>query len=135
MHWKDLKVWEKAHGLVLEIYGMTAGMPKEEVYGLTNQLRRSSASVAANIVEGQCRNTSKEYLQFLYNARGSLEETRYHLLLARDLRYVAVDKYELLENKYEEVSRMLNSLISRIKERGNEDRDRRAKKEEEVKNA
>lgn len=115
MHWKDLKVWEKAHNLVLEVYRVTSSFPKEELYALTNQLRRSSASVAANIVEGQSRNTTKEYLQFLYNSRGSLEETRYHLLLARDLGYLTVDKYMPLENQYEEVSKMLNSLISRIK--------------------
>lgn len=115
MHWKDLKVWEKAHNQVLEVYRITSSFPKEELYALTNQLKRSSASVAANIVEGQCRNTSKEYLQFLYNARGSLEETRYHLLLARDLGYLTVDKYMPLENQYTEVSKMLNSLITRIK--------------------
>ena len=116
MHWKDLKVWEKAHNLVLEVYRITSSFPKEEVYALTNQLRRSSVSVPANIVEGQCRNTSKEYLQFLYNARGSLEETRYHLLLAKDLEYLTSEQYIPLENQYEEVSKMLNSLISKIKE-------------------
>ena len=115
MHWKDLKVWEKAHNLVLEVYRITSRFPKEELYALTTQLRRSSASVAANIVEGQSRNTTKEYLQFLYNARGSLEETRYHLLLAKDLEYLTIDKYMPLENQYEEISKMLNSLISRIK--------------------
>ena len=115
MHWKDLKVWEKTHNLVLEVYRVTSGFPKEELYALTNQLRRSSASVAANIVEGQSRNTTKEYLQFLYNSRGSLEEARYHLLLAKDLEYLAIDKYMHLENQYEEISKMLNSLISRIK--------------------
>lgn len=120
MHWKDLKVWEKAHALVLEIYKITSNFPKEELYGLTNQLKRSSASVAANIVEGQCRHTSKEYVQFLYNARGSLEETRYHLLLAKDLGYIITDKYKYLEDQYEEVSRMMNSLISKIKEKGSE---------------
>ena len=101
MHWKDLKVWEKAHNLVLEVYRITSRFPKEELYALTTQLRRSSASVAANIVEGQSRNTTKEYLQFLYNARGSLEETRYHLLLAKDLEYLTIDKYMPLENQYE----------------------------------
>ena len=115
MHWKDLKVWEKAHNQVLEVYRITSSFPKEELYALTNQLKRSSASVAANIVEGQSRNTTKEYLQFLYNSRGSLEEARYHLLLAKDLEYLAIDKYMHLENQYEEISKMLNSLISRIK--------------------
>ena len=116
IHWKDLKVWQKAHGLVLEIYKLTSSFPKEEVFGLISQLRRSSSSIPANIVEGQSRNTTKEYIQFLYNARASLEETRYHLLLSKDLDYVENDKYNAFEIKYEEVSKMLNSLIKGLKE-------------------
>jgi len=68
-------------------------------------------------VEGQSRNTTKEYLQFLYNARGSLEETRYHLLLAKDLRYLTLDRYEGIEEKCKEVSLMLNSLIKSLKKK------------------
>lgn len=94
---------------------MTSSFPKEEIYTLVSQLRRSATSVPANIVEGQSRNTTKEYLQFLCNARGSLEETRYHLLLSRDLNYLSPPGYEDLEVKYEEVSKMLNGLISRMK--------------------
>lgn len=115
VHWKDLKVWKKAHSLVVEVYRITNRFPKEELYGLTSQIRRSSSSVPANLVEGQSRNTSREYLQFLYNARGSLEETRYHLLLAHDLGYLEKDLYTRLEGQYEEVSKMLNSLIKSIK--------------------
>ncbi len=74
MYWRDLKVWKKAHGLVLEIYKLTTQFPKDEKYGLIDQLRRAAYSVPANIVEGQSRNTTKEYLSFLYNARGSVEE-------------------------------------------------------------
>lgn len=87
LHWKDLKVWQKAHALVLDVYKVTKEFPKEEMFGLASQLRRSAASIPANIVEGQSRNTTKEYLQFLYNARGSIEETRYHLLLSKELDY------------------------------------------------
>ena len=115
VRWKDLKVWQKAHALVVEVYRLTSTFPKEELYGLTSQLRRSSSSVPANMVEGQSRNTTKEYLQFLYNARGSLEETRYHLLLAHDLEYLEEETYVRLEGQYEEVSKMLNSLIKNIK--------------------
>lgn len=115
MHWKNLKVWQKAHELVLILYEVTSKFPKEEVYGLTSQIRRSAASVPSNIVEGQSRNTTKEYLQFLYNARGSVEEIRYHLLLAKDLKYLDGDEYASLENQYEEVSKMLNSLIRSLK--------------------
>lgn len=115
MNWRELKVWQKSHQLALEVYKVTSSFPKEEIYTLVNQLRRSAISVPANIVEGQSRNTTKEYLQFLYNARGSLEETRYHLLLSRDLNYLSPPGYEDLEVKYEEVSKMLNGLISRMK--------------------
>lgn len=114
IHWKDLKVWQKAYALVLEVYKVTKEFPKEEMFGFVSQLRRSASSIPANIVEGQLRNTTKEYLQFLYNARGSVEETRYHLLF-KDLNYLIEDKYISLENQYEEVSKMLNALIKRIK--------------------
>jgi four helix bundle protein len=115
MNWKDLKVWQKAHALALEIHKLTKDFSREEVYGLTSQLRRSASSVPANIVEGQSRNTTKEYLAFLYNARGSLEETRYHLLLSRDLGYVSGNEFGLLEAKCEEVSKMLNGLIQALR--------------------
>lgn len=115
MNWRELKVWQKSHQLVLEIYKVTSGFPKEETYNLVSQLRRSAISVPANIVEGQSRNTTKEYLQFLYNARGSLEEIRYHLLLSRDLEYLSISDYEDLEAKYEEISKMLNRLISTMR--------------------
>jgi four helix bundle protein len=88
MHWKELEVWKKAHNLVLEIYKLTAEFPKSEAYALVDQIRRAAYSVPANIVEGQSRNTTKEYLSFLYNARGSIEETRHFLLLSRDLKYI-----------------------------------------------
>ncbi|HDP70438.1 MAG TPA: four helix bundle protein [Actinobacteria bacterium] len=121
MNWKKLKVWQKCHSLVLKIYEITTGFPKEEVYGLTNQLRRSSASVPANIVEGQSRDTTKEYLCFLYNARGSVEETRYHIFLAKELGYLGNDKCLELEKEYEEVSKMLNGLIGSLRKGGRKD--------------
>lgn len=85
------------------------------MFGLVSQLRRSSSSITTNIVEGQSRNTTKEYLQFLYNSRGSVEETRYHLLLSKDLGYIDNTEYISMENRYEEVRKMLNALIKRIK--------------------
>ena len=113
--WKELTVWEKAHGLVLEIYKLTAEFPNEERFRLTDQLCRAAASVPANIVEGQSRQTTKEYVHFLYNARGSLEETRYHLLLAKDLNLLDPDTYAALETDYKTVSKMLNGLIQSLK--------------------
>ena len=115
MNWRDLKVWQKAHSLVLDVYELTVNFPEEEKYGIVSQLRRSAVSIAANIVEGQSRNTTKEYLSFLYNARGSLEETRYHLLLSRDLGYIDEEKFETFETKCGEISKMLNGLIQSLK--------------------
>lgn len=115
--WKELQVWQKAHALVLKVYQLTAGFPSAEKFRLTDQICRSAASVPANIVEGQARKTTKEYVHFLYNARGSLEETRYHLLLATDLGLLDSDAYVQLEKEYETVSKMLNGLIQSLKRR------------------
>lgn len=115
--WKELKVWQKAHSLVLEIYKLTAKFPNDERFRLTDQLCRAAASVPANIVEGQSRRTTKEYIQFLYNARGSLEETRYHLLLAKDLGFLEENDYGALEIEYGIASKMLNRLIQSLKQK------------------
>lgn len=115
MHWKELKVWQKSHALVLIIYNLTRTFPKEETYALTSQIRRAGVSVPSNIVEGHSRKTPKEYAQFLFNARGSLEEARYYFLLAKDLGYISGENYNDLESRGEEISRMLNSLIAKIK--------------------
>ena len=114
-NWKDLIVWRKAHEMVIKIYNVTKFYPPEEAYRLVDQICRSASSVPANIVEGQSRDTTKDYLKFLYNARGSLEETRYHLLLSRDLGYLNVETYNDLERGFKEVSLMLNSLIKSLK--------------------
>lgn len=76
MHWSELKVWQKSHKLVIDIYKITMGFPASEKFSLVDQIKRASYSIPANIVEGQSRNTTKEYIQFLYIARGSLEELR-----------------------------------------------------------
>ena len=115
MHWKDLEVWKKAHALVLKIYKLTDKFPPNEKYGLTDQLRRASYSVPANLVEGQSRNTTREYLSFLYNARGSVEEVRYFLLLSKDLGYIEDEVYKEFEREYELVSKMLNGIITSLK--------------------
>ena len=117
MHWRDLEIWKKSHSLVLKIYKVTASFPESEIYNLTDQLRRAAASVPANIVEGQSRNTTKEYLSYLYNARGSLEEVRYFLLLSHDLNHLKSEVYKDLENEYEAASKMLNGLIKSLKKK------------------
>ena len=84
-HWKDLLVWQKSHQLVIDIYSTTNSFPDAERYNLTDQLRRASTSVPVNIVEGHSRNSKKDFQRFLYISRGSLEEVRYLILLAKDL--------------------------------------------------
>jgi four helix bundle protein len=112
--WKDLIVWQKSHEFVLGIYKLTSTFPEHERFGLCQQIRRSSSSVAANIVEGKSKRTDKEFLAYLYNARGSLEESRYHLLLSKDLKYIDLDQYDNLEKMATEVSFLLNKLITTI---------------------
>ena len=113
MHWKKLQVWEKSHELTVSIYQNSAKWRKES-YALADQIRRSAQSVPANIVEGQSRNTTKEYLNFLYIARGSLEETRYFLLLGHDLQFFTKKDFDELEGLSEAVSKLLNGLIKSL---------------------
>lgn len=118
MHWNELEVWKKAHELVLEIYRVTSGFPKAEAFGIADQLRRPAYSVPASVVEGQSRHTTKEYVQFLYHARGSVEEVRYFLLLSKDLGYLKEDVSQHLEEEYEAVSKLLNGLIKSLRGAG-----------------
>ena len=112
---EKLEVWKKAHRFVLDIYKVTSKFPKDEKFSLTDQLRRSSSSVPTNIVEGNERQGKKEYIQFLYTAKGSLAESKYHLLLAKDLGYINEEKYRVLTNNGDEIGKLLNGLISYLK--------------------
>lgn len=114
---KDLIVWQKAHKFVLGVYKQTESFPKSEMFGLTSQLRRASVSIVANIVEGYKKKSKLDKLRFLNISQGSLEETRYYLILANDLKYF--DTSELM-NQLEEVSKMLNSYCSKIIESKNQ---------------
>ena len=111
---KELKVWAKAHALTLQIYEETRTFPREELYGLTSQLRRAAASVAANIVEGCGRRSDGEFTRFLQIARGSAAELEYHLLLARDLHLLNEEKSRNLDSMVDEVQRMLTALVQRV---------------------
>jgi len=111
---RDLKVWTKAHQLTLAIYQCTRKFPKEEMYGLSSQVRRASASIGANIAEGCGRRTDPEMKRFVQIARGSASELEYHLLLAKDLQLLTVDEFNDLEAKVFEVQRMLASLSQRL---------------------
>ena len=111
---KDLKVWAKAHELTLELYGHTRGFPREEIYGLTSQIRRASASIGANLAEGCGRRSDAEMKRFAQIARGSANELEYHLLLARDLQLVSADQFKNLEARILEIQRMLASPVQRL---------------------
>ncbi len=113
--YRKLKVWERSHQFTLEVYRATALFPKTELYGLTSQIRRACGSIPANIAEGCGRNGIAELTHFLHIAMGSANELDYHLLLARDLEFLAHPTYEKLENELTEVRRMLNALIQKIK--------------------
>lgn len=99
----------------LNIYEITKRFPNEEKYRLTDQLIRASYSIPSNIVEGNNRNTTKDYISFLYNARGSASEVKYFLLLSKDLVYIDITTYEELKEKIEIVTKKLNSLIKSLK--------------------
>ncbi len=117
MHWRELEVWQKAHTMVLDVYKLSKLFPEEERFLLTSQLCKAAVSVPANIVEGNARRSTKEYIQFLYMARGSLEETRYYALLAKDLEYLKTAQFEQLESRAESVRRMINALLSALRKR------------------
>ena len=124
MHWRELDVWKLSHEMVLDVYRLTSSFPDHEKFRLTNQLCRAASSVPANIVEGNARYSRKEYILFLVTARASLEETRYHSLLARDLQYIELSDYDQFEAKAERISRMLNSFIRSLRAKGNSDKER-----------
>ncbi len=110
-----LKVWEKAHQLTLDVYHVTVGFPKEEMYGLTSQIRRASSSIPANIAEGCGRGGNAEFKQFLQIALGSASELEYHLLLACDLHYLPTADYDRLIASVIEVKKMVTALIAKVK--------------------
>ena len=111
---RELKVWEKAHALTLGIYRATAAFPREEVYGITSQMRRYSASMGANIAEGCGRTGNGDFHRFLNVAVGSAAESEYFLLLARDLALIPVKSYGTLQEDVLEVQRMLASLLRKV---------------------
>ncbi|OGY23412.1 MAG: hypothetical protein A2172_04250 [Candidatus Woykebacteria bacterium RBG_13_40_15] len=115
--YKKLKVWQEAHEFVLMIYEFTKRFPKEEVFSLTNQLRRAAVSVAANIVEGQVKNSRKSFIQALNIANGSLVEAEYYLELARELKFLDTKGFDKLDRQRVIVGNLLNGLIKSLKDR------------------
>jgi len=112
---RTLQVWEKAHALTLAVYRASAAFPAEELYRLFSQIRRASASIPANIAEGCGRDGDAKLRRFLQIAMESASELEYHLLLARDLGYLAADHHETLERDVIEIKRMLSGFIQRLK--------------------
>lgn len=109
---RDLIMWQKAHELVLDIYKKTKDFPKEEVYSLTSQIRRSSMSVAANMAEGFKKSGKRDKVRFYNIAQGSLSETEYFLMLSQDLKYGEMKELMI---KADEVGRILDAYIKSIK--------------------
>ena len=113
-NYKELKVWQKSYKLCLDVYRITGIFPKEEMYGLTSQMRRSAVSVPSNIAEGYGRKTTADYIRFLYIAYGSLCELETQIMLAGDLNYLDDGKLVGLKANISEVERMLKALISSL---------------------
>jgi four helix bundle protein len=111
---RDLQVWQKAHALTLRVYEATVTFPEAERFGLTSQLRRSAASIPANLAEGCGRGSDPDLRRFLLIAMGSASETEYHILLAHDLGFLAAPTFERLTTDIHEVKRMLASFIAKL---------------------
>lgn len=111
---KDMRVWSKAHSLTSGVYKATRGFPREELFGLTSQMRRAASSIGANIAEGSGRRSDGELTRFLHIARGSAAELEYHLLLAHDLELLSDISHGVLVKQTDEVQRMLTSLIQQV---------------------
>lgn len=110
-----MKVWKKVHKLVIKVYGLTKKYPKEEIYGLTSQIRRSCTSISTNIAEGCGRDSQLELMRFLVIAMGSANELEYLLLLAKDLHLMEVREHGKLSNDLIEVKKMLSGFINKLK--------------------
>ncbi len=115
---KKLKVWEKSHNLTLSVYQATSSFPRQEMYGLTAQLRDASSSIPSNIAEGCGRGGDADRARFFNIAMGSASELEYRLLLARDLSYLPRGQHQLLDGQVTEVKRMLSALIQKLKAEG-----------------
>lgn len=112
---KKLQVWEKSHDLTLKIYKLTSKFPREEIYGLTSQIRRASASIPTNIAEGCGRESSADFARFLQIAMGSSNETEYLIFLACELKYLAADQYAGLIDTIISIKKMLINLQKSVR--------------------
>lgn len=111
---KDLKIWQAGINIVKDTYCLTGKFPKDELYGLVSQMRRSAISIPANIAEGFKRLHNKEFRQFLYISLGSSAELETHLILSQELGYISKEESQLLNNKIISLSKMITVLIKRL---------------------
>jgi len=112
---RNLKVWEKADQLTLKIYKVTEEFPREELYGLTSQIRRACVSIPTNIAEGCVRSSDADFSRFLYIALGSTSELEYLMMLAKDLNFIKSELNTELNNEINEIKKMLISMIQKLK--------------------
>lgn len=112
---RDLQIWEKGHQLARAVYQATGSFPKEELYGLTSQLRRASASIPTNIAEGCGRQGDADFARFLQMAMGSASETDYLLILAKDLQFLKLKSYQELAEEITTLKKMLNSFLQKLR--------------------
>ena len=115
--YRQLIAWQRAIAVVTKVYSLTSGFPREEVYGLTSQLRRAAVSIPSNIAEGQGRATKGEFIQFLCHARGSLFETETQIAISRNLGYITAEQQEQFYNELSELGRILNGLITSLQQK------------------
>ena len=114
-NYKDLNVWEKAHHFTLTMYEVSKAFPKEEIYSLTNQLRRAASSILANIPEGCGKNSQAEFAHYLNISLGSAKESEYFLILSKDLKYLKQTDFDNLSIFINEIKAMLISLINKVR--------------------
>jgi four helix bundle protein len=111
----DLNAWKESHKLVLLIYKVTKSFPKEEIFGLTSQMRRCAISISSNIAEGFTRKSSKEKIQFYFMAKGSLTELNNQIIIARDIKYLTKDKFQEINDLLIVVHKLINGLIRNLR--------------------
>ena len=112
---EDLKIWQNAHRLALDIYNISSKFPAKESFVLQDQIRRSALSISANIAEAHGRFYYLDKIKFLYNSRGSIEETRNHLIVAKDLKYISDEEFDILNTTYKGLGIGLNKFITSIR--------------------
>lgn len=113
-HYKELLVWQKSMDLAVEIYTIVKSLPKEELFGLSDQMRRAVVSVPSNIAEGQQRSSTKDYIRFLHIAKGSLGELETQIMLCARLNYMEKEKTDILVDRCIEIQRMISGLINSL---------------------